>query len=123
MLGLISVLFPAILAVSILEKLQSMKKSGRDFWTSYAIFLLFITLLTQFIFVICMHRTIEFPWNLLASSAIFEYLLTSLILAIVLPILYFWFCKAISIELEIKKENSINHKEKRKKEKKEKKTW
>ena len=31
MLGLISILLPAILAVSILEKLQSTKKSCRDF--------------------------------------------------------------------------------------------
>lgn len=118
MITLFSILLPAILAVSILEKLQSTKKSCRDFLVSYFIFLLFITSITQFIFVFCMHRTIDFPWNLLTSSVIFEYLLVSLILAIILPILYFWICKAISIELEIKKEFSINRRKKNRKEKK-----
>lgn len=121
MLGLISILLPAILAVSILEKLQSTKKSCRDFLVSYFVFLLFITLITQFIFVVCMHQTVDFPWNLLTSSSILQYLSISFATAIVLPVLYFWICKAISIELEIKKEDSVNYKEIRKKEKKEKK--
>lgn len=121
MLRLISILLPAILAVSILEKLESTKKSLHDFLVSYFVFLLFITLITQFIFVVCMHQTVDFPWNLLTSSSILQYLSISLATAIVLPILYFWICKAISIELEIKKEDFVNHKEIRKKEKKEKK--
>ena len=68
-----------------------------------------------------MHQTVDFPWNLLTSSSILQYLSISFATAIVLPVLYFWICKAISIELEIKKEDSVNHKEIRKKEKKEKK--